>query len=85
MFPAGIPEPHLHRPARLLEPQQEERLPRNDGHAQGQQGGQVRGIRQWLDGDEHAWGRPVDLLVMPDGALLISDDIAGVVYRVTYR
>jgi glucose/arabinose dehydrogenase len=37
----------------------------------------------WLDG-ERAWGRPVDLLVMPDGALLISDDAAGAVYRVTY-
>ncbi len=37
----------------------------------------------WLrDGD--VWGRPVDVLVMPDGALLISDDKAGVIYRVTY-
>jgi len=35
--------------------------------------------------DEKAWGRPVDVLVMPDGALLISDDTGGVVYRVTYR
>jgi glucose/arabinose dehydrogenase len=34
--------------------------------------------------DERAWGRPVDVLVMPDGALLISDDQVGVVYRVTY-
>lgn len=32
-----------------------------------------------------AWGRPVDLLQMPDGSLLVSDDTAGVVYRVTYR
>jgi glucose/arabinose dehydrogenase len=32
-----------------------------------------------------AWGRPVDLLVMPDGALLVSDDEAGVVYRIAYR
>ena len=32
-----------------------------------------------------AWGRPVDLLVMPDGALLVSDDEAGAVYRITYR
>ncbi|HEV8264692.1 MAG TPA: PQQ-dependent sugar dehydrogenase [Gemmatimonadales bacterium] len=32
-----------------------------------------------------AWGRPVDVLVMPDGALLISDDRAGVVYRISYR
>jgi hypothetical protein len=38
----------------------------------------------WLR-NEQAWGRPVDVLVMPDGALLISDDAAGVVYRVSYR
>jgi glucose/arabinose dehydrogenase len=37
----------------------------------------------WLRGGT-AWGRPVDLLVMPDGALLVSDDRAGVVYRITY-
>jgi glucose/arabinose dehydrogenase len=30
------------------------------------------------------WGRPVDVLVMPDGALLVSDDYAGVIYRITY-
>lgn len=30
------------------------------------------------------WGRPVDLLVMPDGALLVSDDHAGVIYRISY-
>lgn len=29
-------------------------------------------------------GRPVDVLVMPDGALLVSDDTAGVIYRITY-
>ncbi|MFO1321285.1 MAG: PQQ-dependent sugar dehydrogenase [Burkholderiales bacterium] len=38
----------------------------------------------WLD-KERVWGRPVDLLVMPDGSLLISDDFAGAVYRVFYR
>jgi glucose/arabinose dehydrogenase len=27
----------------------------------------------------------VDVLVMPDGALLISDDHAGAIYRVSYR
>jgi len=31
-----------------------------------------------------AWGRPVDVLVMPDGALLVSDDQAGAVYRIVY-
>ncbi len=41
-------------------------------------------IYGWLQG-QRAWGRPVDILVMPDGALLISDDFAGVIYRVTYQ
>ncbi|MEO0562559.1 MAG: sorbosone dehydrogenase family protein, partial [Chloroflexota bacterium] len=31
-----------------------------------------------------AWGRPVDVEVMPDGALLVSDDSAGVIYRISY-
>ncbi len=38
----------------------------------------------WME-NEQAWGRPVDLLVMPDGALLVSDDHSGVIYRVSYR
>jgi glucose/arabinose dehydrogenase len=38
----------------------------------------------WLRGGK-AWGRPVDVEVMPDGALLVSDDRAGAVYRITYR
>ncbi len=38
----------------------------------------------WLDGGE-AWGRPVDLTVAPDGALLVSDDRAGAIYRIGYR
>ena len=31
-----------------------------------------------------AWGRPADVLVMPDGALLVSDDAADAVYRISY-
>lgn len=38
----------------------------------------------WLQGGR-AWGRPVDLLVMPDGAMLVSDDEADVIYRISYR
>jgi glucose/arabinose dehydrogenase len=38
----------------------------------------------WLQ-NESAWGRPVDLEVMPDGSLLVSDDTAGVIYRIAYR
>lgn len=37
----------------------------------------------WLQGGR-AWGRPVDVQVMPDGALLVSDDKAGAVYRIEY-
>lgn len=40
-------------------------------------------IEGWLENEQH-WGRPVDLLVMPDGSLLVSDDYAGVVYRIRY-
>jgi glucose/arabinose dehydrogenase len=29
-------------------------------------------------------GRPVDFLVMKDGSLLISDDHAGAIYRISY-
>jgi len=38
----------------------------------------------WLQG-QRAWGRPVDVMVMPDGALLVSDDMAGAIYRISYR
>ena len=38
----------------------------------------------WLAPNGKAWGRPVDVLVMPDGALLVSDDQAGAIYRISY-
>lgn len=38
----------------------------------------------WLQGEE-AWGRPVALLNMPDGSMLLSDDQAGVIYRIWYE
>lgn len=41
-------------------------------------------VTGWLD-DETAWGRPADVLEMPDGSLLVSDDLAGAIYRITYR
>ena len=37
----------------------------------------------WLQGSD-AWGRPADVLVMPDGALLVSDDKGGRLYRISY-
>jgi glucose/arabinose dehydrogenase len=38
----------------------------------------------WLT-NETAWGRPADVLIMPDGSLFVSDDYAGAIYRITYR
>jgi glucose/arabinose dehydrogenase len=38
----------------------------------------------WLQGD-NAWGRPVDVAVGTDHALYVSDDKAGLIYRITYQ
>ena len=38
----------------------------------------------WQRPDGSRWGRPVSLLVLPDGSLLISDDMGGKIWRVTY-
>ena len=38
----------------------------------------------WLS-EGKSWGRPVDIEVMPDGSLLVSDDKAGAIYRISYR
>lgn len=42
----------------------------------------IRGFADPLTGS--VWGRPVDLLQMPDGAVLVSDEEAGAIYRVSY-
>ncbi len=44
-----------------------------------------RFISGWLTASGEAWGRPVDILQLPDGSLLISDDKRGAIYRVEYR
>lgn len=38
----------------------------------------------WLQG-ETVSGRPADVLVLPDGSLLVADDYAGAIYRISYR
>lgn len=57
--------------------------------AQGKVLGQETFIDGWLGkdalGKETVSGRPVDVLVMPDGSLLVSDDSAGAIYRVRYQ
>ncbi|KOF03363.1 sorbosone dehydrogenase [Roseivirga seohaensis subsp. aquiponti] len=40
----------------------------------------------WLDQKTNkGWGKPVDILEMPDGSILVSDDVAGVIYRISYE
>jgi glucose/arabinose dehydrogenase len=53
------------------------------------EGGKVVEYRVFAEGfldaaKDKAWGRPVDVQVMPDGALLVSDDHANVIYRIAY-
>jgi glucose/arabinose dehydrogenase len=38
----------------------------------------------WLQNGQ-ILGRPVDLLVLPDGSLLVSDDTANAIYRISYQ
>jgi glucose/arabinose dehydrogenase len=38
----------------------------------------------WLTANKEYLGRPVDLATLPDGSLLVSDDYAGAIYRVSY-
>ncbi|WP_416307325.1 PQQ-dependent sugar dehydrogenase [Neptunicella sp. SCSIO 80796] len=42
-------------------------------------------ISGWLQAEEKVWGRPVALLELKDGSILISDDFANAIYRVTYQ
>jgi glucose/arabinose dehydrogenase len=40
-------------------------------------------ITGWLQGESN-WGRPADVLMLPDGSLLVSDDQANAIYRVRH-
>ncbi|GAP65280.1 hypothetical protein MBSD_n0569 [Mizugakiibacter sediminis] len=49
--------------------------------------GRVRGEETFLDGfldRGRTRGRPADVKVAPDGALLVSDDYGGAIYRISY-
>jgi glucose/arabinose dehydrogenase len=41
-------------------------------------------VTGWLQ-QNRGWGRPVHALVLPDGSLLVSDDRANVIYRISYE
>ncbi|HLZ63428.1 MAG TPA: PQQ-dependent sugar dehydrogenase [Ktedonosporobacter sp.] len=38
----------------------------------------------WLQSNNQAQGRPVGVVVGPDGVLYVSDDAAGMIYRISY-
>jgi glucose/arabinose dehydrogenase len=38
----------------------------------------------WLSGNGEYFGRPVDIAQLPDGSLLVSDDLVGAIYRISY-
>ena len=40
-------------------------------------------VTGWANQEDY-WGRPADVQVLPDGSMLISDDVAGAIFRVTY-
>ena len=43
-------------------------------------------IDGWLDrSSDSAWGRPVDVELLPDGSVLISDDGKNAVYRLAWH
>ncbi len=42
-------------------------------------------VEGWLNHQsQEAWGRPVDVLQLPDGSLLVSDDMANCIYKISY-
>lgn len=48
-------------------------------------GGRETFASGWLDeASQKAWGRPVDVLLLQDGSMLVSDDTANVIYRISY-
>ena len=60
------------------------RIPFRDGHPTG---GYDDFLAGWMtdDSKRSVWGRPVGLLQLADGSLLVSDDGGGKIWRVTYR
>ena len=38
----------------------------------------------WLNANEEYDGRPMSITMMKDGSMLVSDDYAGAIYRISY-
>ena len=87
-LPAGVPRRLVHRLPRVLESRQPTgykvvRLPLDGNRLPGPLEDFANG---WLDPSRRTVsGRPVGLAVGPDGALYVSEDKAGLIYRINYR
>ena len=57
------------------------RIKLKDGRATGEYEDFMTGF---VTGDAQVWGRPVGVVVAPDGSLLMSDDGSGTVWRIAY-
>jgi glucose/arabinose dehydrogenase len=55
-------------------------------HGHGEPSGEYEDfLTGFVTPDGNVWGRPVGIAVAPDGALLVSDDGSGSIWRVTYQ
>lgn len=55
-----------------------------------EEGGKSQGKEVFIDGflmksNNQYWGRPVDMIFLADGSMLLSDDMSGTIYRVWYE
>jgi glucose/arabinose dehydrogenase len=53
--------------------------------AQGKQAKQEVFASGWIEGKQGYKGRPADIIVAKDGSLLVADDWAGAIYRISYK
>ena len=84
--PEGLQERRHHRPPRLVEPLAR-RSAATSLSPSSNKDGTMKSLEPFLTGfveDNKYIGRPVDVLQMKDGSLLVSDDWNGAVYRITY-
>jgi glucose/arabinose dehydrogenase len=51
----------------------------------GKAGQTVAFAEGWKTADGEYLGRPVDIAQLPDGSILVSDDLAGAIYRISYK
>ena len=85
--PVGISRPDLRRPPRLVE-QDRRNSAATSRWSSSTRTARVKSVEPFITGflqpDNNYVGRPVDVMNMPDGSMLISDDWNGAIWRVTY-